>query len=134
MVIKYLPIKWNKILFLLLFFFNIVCISNTQETNDENENIIINVLFFNYVDEGIHFTITGENGTRDEWRDTVDMKVISNEYKNLIFQIIIGEYPVREQLRGSNVYIIKINKYYLEEYLFSHGNNHIYSSSIKFLE
>ena len=131
---KYLPIKWNKIFFLLYFCFNIVCISNTQETNDANEYIIINVMFFNYVDEGIHFTITGENGTWEEWQDTVDMKVISNEYENLIFRIIIGEYPVREQLRESNVYIIKINKYYLEEYLYHNGNYHIYSSSIKILE
>jgi hypothetical protein len=109
-----------------------VCKGNTQESDDVNKYIIIKVLFFDYNEEAIHFLITDGNDTWDDWRAALKMKVISNEYENLIFRIIIGEYPVREQLKGSSINIIKINKNYLEEYLYHNGNYPIYSSSIMF--
>ena len=118
----------------MFFCFIIICIGNTQEI-DENEYITVKALFFNYNEEGIHFSVFDENGTwYDEWQATVKMKVVSEEYKNLIFGIVIGENPIRDQLKGSNVIKIKINKYYLEEYLYHNGNYHIFSSSIILLE
>jgi hypothetical protein len=92
------------------------------------------VIFSNYTENAICFTYIGEGSEWESWEDIVEMKIISGEYENKIFGIIIGEYPIRDQFKNSNIYNIMINPNYLTEYLYHNGNYHIYSSYIIFVE
>jgi hypothetical protein len=129
------------IVFILFLFFSVIY-NGTAQTSDENtttdsgkEYINIEVLFSDYTEDSIHFTYIGDEGSMwESWEDIVEMKVISGEYENKIFMIIIGEYPVRDQFKSSNINRIAIDKTHFTEYLYYDGHYHISSSYIKFIE
>ena len=112
------------LLIVMLFFFNSICYSQTIDIllaeiyeelinrYAESENINIEVLFFNYRENAIHFSYSDGGWS---WHDIVYMKILSEEYKDKILQIIIGEYPARrEQFRIERIYTISVNKRKLE--------------------
>jgi hypothetical protein len=130
--------KRNTIVFILFLLFFIIYNGTAQTSDDdigidsEIEYTNIEVLFLDYKKDAISFTLEYKGFYLEEWRDIVEMKIISGEYENKIFSIIIGEYPVREQFKSSNIYRIMIDKTRLAEYLYN--NDHLYSSFIKFIE
>ena len=95
----------------------IIDISEEKERIDNSEYLYFEVKFFGYLEEGIHFDYNNNDVNLWPWESTVNMEIISDDYSDRVFRIIVGEYPKREQFRNSNIQRIMINKYLLEEYL-----------------
>lgn len=102
----------HRIIYLSILFMS--CNSILKQDNDNETDIIIEVEFFNYIENSIEFQLDDGTGTCF-WVDTIDMRILSGEYKDKEIKLIMGEFPIRNEFKIMGRYYIKINEKRLEE-------------------
>jgi hypothetical protein len=127
----------GKYLFLLVFLIYLIgCVTIKNEPKENEINIVIEVEFFNYIENSIEFLTDYDDGDFF-WVDTIDMRILSGEYKDKEIRLIIGENPIRNEFIKMGRYYVKINKEKLENFI---NNDHsryrsmpIFSGNIEFI-